>query len=88
MQTITPLELKALIKANALKRVEVIGEGAELKIRINEAFTLIKARSGNQLRGNPEKTYASPNQLFKFLHGLGITSFDVDVTNWQDEKQK
>ncbi|MFJ3318729.1 hypothetical protein ACIPLR_25595 [Herbaspirillum huttiense] len=88
MQTITPSDLKLLLKSRSVEEVKVIAKGNSFYIQINGKFNLIKARSGNQLVGDPLKTYSAPNSLFSYLHSVGIKKFEVDMSKWTPSEKE
>ncbi len=70
---------RALIEAGAIKRVNVIAEGDFFRI---EAVTQTGTNQVNTLNGRL-KTWSSLDATAKWLHGLGIGNYQVDISRWQ-----
>ena len=71
--------LRAMVAAGAIKRIQIIGNGAKFHIEANTATGSITAETHK----GKIKTWVTLDAAAKWVRGLGIGSAHINLAHWQ-----
>lgn len=71
--------LRALVEAGAVKRMNIIAEGARFHIEADTSASTVIAMT---TKGTP-KTWGSLDAAARWIRSLGVGKAQIDVSRWQ-----
>jgi hypothetical protein len=71
--------IKALVAAGAIKRIDIIGNGARFHVEANTPNGAITAET----RKGKIKTWVTLDAAAKWVRSIGIGSANVNLAHWQ-----
>jgi hypothetical protein len=71
--------MKALVAAGAIKRIDIIGNGARFHVEANTPNGAITAET----RKGKIKTWVTLDAAAKWVRSIGIGSANVNLAHWQ-----
>ena len=71
--------MKALVAAGAIKRINIIGNGARFHVEANTPNGAITAET----RKGKVKTWVTLDAAAKWVRSIGIGSANVNLAHWQ-----
>ena len=71
--------MKALVAAGAIKRIDIIGNGARFHVEANTPNGAITAET----RKGKVKTWVTLDAAAKWVRSIGIGSANVNLAHWQ-----
>ncbi len=73
----------ALAEANAIKKIQIVGNGSLL-------YVSIKTQTGEhniETNNGKLKTWATMDSCAKWLHGLGFGKVQMDIAKWHPHQR-
>lgn len=75
--------LRALVEAGAVKRVQIVAEGAQFHVEVHTGKTVVVASTG---KGTP-KTWRTLDAAARWVRALGLGEAALEMSRWSPEQR-